>query len=103
MDSGTECDLFFLPDAFREYEDSYLYYESQEFGLGDRFRVQIADRIEAIRRDPTSFPLVHQDIRETLVRKFPFAVYFSVVGTVVLVVAVHHCSLPPEVWQGRRH
>jgi hypothetical protein len=67
-------EILFLPGALREYESACVYYESQERGLGERFRRQLLDRLDAIGSDPASFPVVHTDIRETLVRTFPFAI-----------------------------
>ena len=51
-------------------------------------------------------PLKYQDlrsgIRRALLRRFPYAVYFSVEVDVVVVLAVLHVSRDPAEWQRRR-
>lgn len=93
--------VLFLPGALRDFEKASDYYETQQRGLGKRFRFQVLDRLDAISLDPTSFPLVHAEIRETLVRRFPFAIYHAIREGAVVIVAIHHCSQDPFVWQDR--
>jgi plasmid stabilization system protein ParE len=51
-------------------------------------------------------PLKYRDlrsgIRRALLRRFPYAVYFSVEEEVVVILAVLHAHRDPAEWQSRR-
>jgi plasmid stabilization system protein ParE len=40
-------------------------------------------------------------IRRALTKRFPYAIYFSVEGTVIVVLAVLHAARNPAAWQRR--
>jgi hypothetical protein len=50
---------------------------------------------------PTSFPLVEGEIRRVILSKFPFGVFFRVVGDVVRVVAVIDLRSDDRDWHKR--
>ena len=60
--------------------DAYDWYEGQEEGLGERFLDAFDSRVELIRENPIAFPSVHGDLRRSLLRRFPYLVFYRVKG-----------------------
>jgi plasmid stabilization system protein ParE len=44
---------------------------------------------------------VYRDLRRTLVRRFPYAVFYRIDEDQITVVAVYHCKRDPRGWQKR--
>lgn len=55
----------------------------------------------SIRERPELYAVIHEDLREALARRFPYAVYYRAEPEQVVVVAVVHTARDPSVWQGR--
>lgn len=58
----------FDPLAKREYEDAFEYYEAQEEGLGEKFRIAIWAAIAILDRFPEIGEEVRPGIRKILLR-----------------------------------
>jgi toxin ParE1/3/4 len=91
-----------LTSAKRELREARKWYESQRTGLGADFNLCIEEAIERVGHDPESYPIVLDDIRQLLVRRFPYAINYFVENDTILVIAVFHASRDPEEWI-RRH
>jgi hypothetical protein len=63
-------------EAKIDLDHAYRYYESEHRGLGGEFLDAVENRFSSIAASPESFAVVYQDIREALLKRFPFAVYF---------------------------
>jgi plasmid stabilization system protein ParE len=92
-----------LPEAKEDVADAYLWYEEQSPGLGREFLRCVETGILSIRRNPLIHPTVHQAYRRSLVRRFPFAIFFEFVPSQnrCVVYSVFHCSQDPEKWRSR--
>ena len=86
-------ELVVAPSAKRDIAEAYAYYA--RFGKGDRFLEAIDDAFEQIAQRPLMFPVVYQDVRRVLLRRFPFCVFFIVDGVRTVVLAVHHQRRDP--------
>jgi plasmid stabilization system protein ParE len=95
-------EVLLRPAASADVEDAFLWYESHEAGLGDEFLSQIQATPQAIGENPLRFPVVHQNTRRALVRRFPYGVLYRVVDDVVLVVACFHARRDPRRWGERK-
>ena len=58
--------------------------------------------VECIASNPLAFPAVHGETRRAVVRRFPYGVYFRVIGDDVVVTAVMHGRRLPRRWQSRQ-
>jgi plasmid stabilization system protein ParE len=47
------------------------------------------------------FPVVAPDLRRALVPKFPYGIFFRVLETKIVVIAVLHLHRHPETWRSR--
>lgn len=79
----------------------YDFYEVQEPGLGDYFLVCLYSDIESLRIFGGIHRLAHSNLHRALSKRFPFAIYYRVVGDDVVVHAVLDCRRNPS-WIRRR-
>jgi len=92
-----------LPEAKADVADAYLWYEEQSMGLGMEFLRCVEAALLAIQRAPLSYPTVHESYRRSLVRRFPFAIFFEFEPDQnrCVVYSVFHCSQDPDKWRSR--
>lgn len=95
------ADLVFAPEAVQDIAEAYVWYESRRIGLGEEFLSSIDACIESLRRQPEMHPLVHDGYRRSLIRRFPFAVFYAHAETIITVYAVFHTSRDSEKWRQR--
>ncbi len=48
-----------------------------------------------------SYAVVYRDVRRAVVRRFPYAVYYRIVSSRVIVTAIFHSRRDPKSWQAR--
>jgi len=89
------------PAAARDVEASAGWYNRERAGLGRRFLAEVKRVSRRIRDTPLQLPLVGGEVRRALLRGFPYAVFFSVDGNAVVVVAVLHLHRHPDSWRDR--
>jgi len=89
--------LSFRPEVEDEAVSGYLWYEKKATGLGEEFlRVFYAGASE-ISRNPLLYRKVHKDFRRRLLKRFPYAIYFSIEEQQVVVFGLFHCARNPAV------
>jgi plasmid stabilization system protein ParE len=93
--------VIYTPVARQEFSDAADWYDRQRGGLGDRFVDEILSFIDRICEQPTSFPVVKNDVRQAIVRKYPFSILYQILDNRVVVLAVFHSSRDPQTWQDR--
>lgn len=89
------------PEAADEFNEAYHWYEERRGGLGANFQLCVEEAFERIQRDPESYPVVHQEVRQLLIRRFPYSVLYEVETDRIVVIAVFHGSRDPGQWQSR--
>jgi plasmid stabilization system protein ParE len=60
--------------------------------LSTDFLLHLEATFDAIRRRPNWFPLAHGQLRRSLMKRFPYAVYFLTERKSITVVAVRHSA-----------
>ncbi len=93
--------LVFRPEVREELDEAYSWYESQKLGLGDEFLDCVDETVNRISQMPESYVIVYGDIRRAVVRRFPYAVYYRIVSSRVIVTAIFHGRRDPKSWQTR--
>ncbi len=93
--------LVFRSDVRDELDEAYSWYESQELGLGKEFLGQIDKALERICQMPDSYPVIYRDVRRSVIRHFPYIIYYRIVSSRVIVIAVFHGHRNPKAWQMR--
>ena len=89
------------PDAEADLKEAFAWYEAQRAGLGADLLLAVEAVLEEIGRRGDSFPLVHNDVRRALVKRFPHGVFFVVNDPVVSVIAIFHARRDPKIWRDR--
>jgi plasmid stabilization system protein ParE len=88
-------------EARRDLRQTVDWYDRQRPGLGERFLQSLVDTLDLVTERPGAFPLVHLDIRRAIVRRFPYGVFFRLIGETIRVVAVMHLHRDPDTWRRR--
>lgn len=93
--------LLFDPLAKQEYHDAFEYYEAQEKGLGEKFRIAVWAAIGILEKYPEIGEEVRPGIRKILVRRFPYKLIYSFNDHAMYIIAVAHSYRKPDYWLGR--
>ncbi len=84
-----------------EFAEAAGWYEDQEVGLAE----ELFGDLEAVTRrlvaTPMIFPIARGETRRALLKRFPYAVYFKVVGHSVVITAFFHARRDPKYLLGR--
>lgn len=88
-------------EARNEILEAAKWYGNNLKGLGDRFLTSIDFAVTSIQKDPLAFPKVHKEIRRTLLKKFPFGLFYLFDDNRIVIIAVFHSSRNPMGWQRR--
>ncbi len=84
--------------AHEEYITTYVWYELQQSGVGDKFRVSVEECLVKISTYPLHYSRLHGNYRKAKVSGFPFTIvyeYFEEHG-IIHVSAIYHSSRDPR-------
>ena len=91
----------FHPEAEVEFTEAIEYYEEKELGLGYDFAVEVYSTIERTMAFPKAWPVIEEDIRRSLIRRFPYGILYSEEKEGIYIMAVMHLHRNPEYWKHR--
>lgn len=89
------------PAVEADVEAGFDWYESEEPRLGFEFLEELRAAYNRILDHPFGYQDLRSGIRRALTRRFPYAVYFSVEGEAIVIVAVLSTTRDPAEWQRR--
>jgi plasmid stabilization system protein ParE len=92
----------FRPAAAADVEAAYEWYEEQRFGLGGEFLAAVEKAMQSISEQPDAYPIVHRGTRRILLARFPYGLYYRIVGDQLVVVACMHAARHPLRWRSRK-
>ena len=81
--------------AFLEIEDAKEYYNLQKPTLGDTFKNDVKRSIESIKEFPNLYPNVTNDLKRTLLHRFPYSIFYAVTDNTILILSVAHQHRKP--------
>ncbi len=87
--------------ASADVDAAYEWYEEQRPGLGDEFVAAIDAAVASILAFPEAYPVVHRGARRVLLERFPYSLYYRLVGQRVIIVACMHAARDPKAWRSR--
>lgn len=70
--------LRFLPEVEEDAIAGFTWYEEKAIGLGEEFLRMFYAYSAEISRNPQLFPKVYREFRRRLLRRFPYAIYYTV-------------------------
>lgn len=88
--------LRFLPEVTEDLLAAFEWYEAQAESLGEEFLRMFYACAGEIPENPLRYPTIHREYRRRLMRRFPYAIYFTVRGTEIVTLGVFHCARDPR-------
>lgn len=68
------------------------WYEQRRVGLGNEFLDAIAAALRELAEDPERQRLYHRNFRRVLLRRFPFKIFYQVIGHRIVIFRVLHAK-----------
>ena len=93
--------LTYHPAAEAEILAAARFYDHAIKGLGAHFLDEFDFSIALILESPERWRIIKDDKRRYLMRRFPFGLYYRVIGDEVRILVVKHHSQHPEHGMGR--
>jgi len=94
--------VVFLPEAEQEMLEAAIYYQSQASGLGVDYLSKVEQAVQAIAESPMTWPIIEDELRRRLIRRFPFGILYRIEPEKIVIVAVAHLRRRPGYWRGRK-
>lgn len=88
--------LQFLPEVEEDVINGYAWYETKSRGLGEDFLRMFYASANELSGNPLLYPKVYQDFRRRLIRRFPYAIYFTIEDNRIIVFGFFHCARKPQ-------
>ena len=92
--------VVFRPQAEDEVLEVRQWYEARRDGLGKEFGAAVDELVARIVANPLAFQRAHNETRRAVLPRFPYAIYFRIVGEEIVVQAVHGRQHPSR-WRAR--
>jgi len=91
-----------LPSAKLDIEESAIWYNDKQKGLGKKFTSEIRQKIEDIKQNPKAFSIRYdKNTRTAITNVFPFMIHFTIENKTIIIKAVFHTSINPNKWSKR--
>ncbi len=78
------------PEAEADIQSTYLWYQEQNIRLGADFLRCVEAGLASVEQFPLAYPRIHKQIRRTLLRRFPYGLFYIVERDCIIVLAVFH-------------
>ena len=76
--------------------EAQLWYETQRIGLGAEFYSEVSQVIDRLVETPLIYQTVYRDVRRAIVHRFPYLIWYRVLGEDVTVLACTHGRKEPS-------
>ena len=90
------------PQAEAELLAARDWYDAQRTGRGQQFVDEVGEAMRAVATRPLSFPKVHGEVRRTILRRFPYGVFFRTTEAEVIILGIVHGRRHPRLWRSRQ-
>lgn len=91
----------FDPEALAEAEQSALFYEREQPGLGYSFVAVLKDAVSEIVKRPLMWRKFSGRFRRYLLPKFPFGIIYTIHENEIYIAAIMHTKRKPGYWKRR--
>lgn len=94
--------LILTPDAQRDIDDAFSWYEEQSIGLGKEFIYCVDSKLSYLILNTSLYQVVHKsNIKRAFISRFPFSIYFIDEAEIITVIAIIHQNRNPDSWKSR--
>jgi plasmid stabilization system protein ParE len=84
--------------ASLELEDTIAFYETEQAGLGFRFKEEIKSSILRIKEHPEAWSIERGEIRKALLHRFPYKILYAIEKEKIIILAIAHQHRKPNYW-----
>ena len=84
-----------LKSAKKDLKDGYDFYERQQSGIGTYFLESLFADIESLKLFAGIHSIHFKNYHRLLSKRFPFAIYYKIVGSEIRIYAVIDCRKKP--------
>jgi plasmid stabilization system protein ParE len=91
----------FRPIVQQEMDEAYDWYEIQRPELGDEFLECVSQQVHLICQAPEAYRIIYRDVRRALVKRFPYAIYYRIISSRIIIIAVIHTRRNPKKIKSR--
>lgn len=88
--------LILTDEADQDTADTYLYYEDQLEGLGDRFLQELQHRYDQLKVNPDHYSYFSNNwkynYRKVAINHFPYLIIYRIINDLVVIQAVHNSN-----------
>ena len=92
-------ELRLRPELLDDVTAGFTWYEAAA-GLGHEFLRSYFAALAVVERQPTLFRKVHRNFRRVLLTRFPYAIYFRIERSYVMVFLLVHGARDPATVRG---
>lgn len=96
-----DYELIIRPEAKADLLDTFHWHQKQKQGLGHDFKLCVDEIISKIQRNPLIHKKIFLDVRRSVIKRFPFGVFYTVENQRIVVIAVLHARRDPMKWKNR--
>ena len=96
-----DYELIIRPEAKADLLDAFYWYQKQRQGLGLDFKLCVDEVISKIRRNPLIHKEIFQNVRRSVIKRFPFGVFYTIENERIIILAVMHARRDPMKWKNR--
>ncbi len=93
--------VVWIPEADADLKEALVWYERINPDLALRLLVAVESAVEVIAEHPLRFQTVHNQIRRTGIRRFPYGIFFQAEQHRIVVLACMHLRRNPKKWKTR--
>lgn len=90
-----------LPDAEREFREAFLWYFDRSPLATDAFSTEVFEAIDALKEDADLWPANEDGIRFRVLTRFPYTIYYDLLGESATILAIAHQRRRPGYWRTR--
>lgn len=87
--------------AKAEIDNAFDWYELSRPGLGGKFLSDLNTRLVRIQQNPFLYPIVSQDVHRALLDQFPYALFYRVTDSSIILIGCRHERQDPNDWMHR--
>lgn len=89
------------PFAELELKETSKWYNLQRENLGKEFIFEIEKTLAQIQHNPKQFAKIRKDVRKAVLKRFPFAIVYSIIDDTIEIYSFFHNSRNPITWKER--
>jgi toxin ParE1/3/4 len=90
--------LIYHPDAEAELIEAARFYEKRVSTLGAQFLEATDQAIRVILDAPDRWRVIEANVRQYLMPRFPYAIYYRILPDHIRILAFKHHSRHPDYW-----